>query len=52
MLLMEIYTPAIQVGEIPTVERVMVFGYKLVEEGDAVAGCHERPSSFRMDRIF
>jgi len=31
---------------------VMVFGYKLVEERVAVAGCHEMHSSFRIDRMF
>ena len=41
MLLMDVYTPAVQIGEIPTVERLMIFGYEGVEESVVVACCHK-----------
>jgi hypothetical protein len=52
VLLMDIYTPAVQVGEIPAVERVMIFGDELVEERVAVACCHEDKILFQTESIF
>jgi hypothetical protein len=49
---MDVYMPAVEVGEIPTVERVMIFVYEVLEERIAVACCHELDSSFRTDRMF